>query len=77
MSNVLHSHQYDHDSPHNQRVDECCRVRVNEETQEIIINETLVFRPSEILFHLDAAAYADVIANISDTEDRMASREVE
>ena len=56
--------EYDAAAEINERIDGIVSVRVDEYTNHIVINECLIFRPSEVLFALDHCAYKDVLWNL-------------
>ena len=55
---------YDDRAPINARIDETVSVRVDENTNMVIIDGDLHFRPSEILHALDRIAYDDIVATL-------------
>lgn len=59
---------YDQNSEINARIDDAVSIRVDQDTNQIVINKCLVFRPSEILFALDRCAYDDVLWNLPEEE---------
>ena len=61
---------YDQDIEINARIDGAVSVQVDQDTNNVIINESLIFRPSEILFALDRCAYIDALWNLLEKESR-------
>lgn len=60
---------YDPDDAVNERVDAAILMSVDEETSEIVLNEAMRFRPSQILYDLDREAYVDVVNSLPDEDD--------
>jgi hypothetical protein len=50
---------FDENDPANQQIDEAALVEFDDETHEVVINEFLRFRPSEILYAFDRESYVD------------------
>ena len=63
--NVRHTRRdFDEDAAINDVVDQGVLVSFDDDTGEVVINEDLKFRPSQILYILDRAAYVDVVSNL-------------
>jgi hypothetical protein len=56
---------FDENDTENAKIDEATSAYFDEETREIVINEFLRFRPSEILYVLDREGYVDERAKVS------------
>lgn len=50
---------FDQDDPENRKIDESVTVDFDEESREVVINDFVRFRPSEILYALDRLGYVD------------------
>lgn len=59
---------FEENNPDNARIDEAALVEFDEDAREIVINQFLRFRPSQILYDLDRDAYIDERSKIADIE---------
>lgn len=55
----LTSRPFDENDPENRKIDMAAEVQYDLEAQEVVINEFIRLRPSEILYALDRGAYVD------------------
>lgn len=60
---------FDDDAPENQRIDDAAIVEFDEDTHEVVLNELLRFRPSQILYTLDREAYVELATEVGSSED--------
>jgi len=60
---------YDPEEYLNERIDAAVTVSVDLETSELIVNDSMRFRPSQIMYELDREAYVDIVNSLPDEDD--------